>query len=130
MKGKRVLVVEDEPLVAIDVVDILEQAEAVPIGPASNAEAALTMIENENLDAALLDANLGGKPVDEIAAALTRRNIPFAFVTGYGRANLPQAFRSAALVSKPFSAASILEVIGNIAVRREGKVVGIRGSSD
>ena len=88
------------------------------------------MIESETLDVALIDANLGGKPVDEIAAALGRRNVPFAFVTGYDRAGLPQAFRNAAMVSKPFSAASILEVIGNIALRRGGKIVGIRGSSD
>jgi hypothetical protein len=55
------------------------------------------------MDAALLDANLGRRPVDDIAAALTRHHVPFAFVTGYGREDLPQAFAVAAMLSKPSS---------------------------
>jgi PAS domain S-box-containing protein len=130
LKGKRVLVVEDEPLVAMDVVGILEQAAIQAVGPATTAADALRLIENETLDAALVDANLRGKPVDEVAAALTRRNVPFAFVTGYDRASLPQAFQSAAMVSKPFTAASVLGVIGRISVQRKGQVIGIRGRTD
>ena len=130
LKGKRILVVEDEPLVAMDVVGILEEAAAKPIGPASTAADALRLIESEALDAALIDANLGGNPVDEVAAALTRRNVPFAFVTGYDRAGLPQAFRTAAMVSKPFTAKSVLAVILRISEQRKGQVIGIRGGTD
>ena len=48
------------------------------------------------------DANLGGDPVDEIAAALTRKGIPFAFATGYGREALPHGFRDRPVITKPF----------------------------
>jgi hypothetical protein len=61
------------------------------------------------LDGALLDGNLHGKPVDDIAAALTRQNIPFLFVTGYGRETLPLAFRQAAILGKPFTDQQLLE---------------------
>jgi hypothetical protein len=59
LAGKRLLVVEDEPLVALDLVDILEEAGAEVAGSAGTAKEALNIIENASLDAALLDANLG-----------------------------------------------------------------------
>ena len=69
------------------------------------------MIGNDAFDAALLDGNLGGRPVDELAAALTKRNIPFAFITGYGRDGLPKAFKHAALISKPFNRQQMLAAL-------------------
>jgi CheY-like chemotaxis protein len=84
---------------------------------------ALNIIDNLSPDAALLDANLRGHPVDEIAAALAARNIPFLFVTGYGPGSLPRAFANTALLSKPFGqeqlvAAAALLVDAPAAVRR------------
>jgi hypothetical protein len=64
-----------------------------------------------DFDAVVLDANLGGKPVDELASLLTRANIPFAFVTGYGREGLPKAFASAPMLAKPFSATAFIEAV-------------------
>jgi phosphoglycolate phosphatase-like HAD superfamily hydrolase len=52
----------------------------------------------------LLDANLRGEPVGDVAAALTRRNIPFVFVTGYGRQALRESFARATVLTKPFTA--------------------------
>ena len=103
LAGKRVLVVEDEPLVALDIVAALEGAGVDVVGSAGTAKEALHIIDNTLLDAALLDANLRGHPVGEIAAALAARNVPFLFVTGYGRENLPRAFAKTAVLSKPFS---------------------------
>jgi CheY-like chemotaxis protein len=114
IQGKRVLVVEDEPLVAMDLVGILKNASAKPAGPVGTAAGALQLIESETFDAALVDANLGGMPVDEIAHALVRRNVPFAFVTGYDRASLPPHFQNIAMLSKPFSAPSLLEIVNKI----------------
>jgi CheY-like chemotaxis protein len=121
LKGRRVLVVEDEALVAMDLVGILEQAAAKPVGPAATAADALRLIENEALDAALIDANLRGRPVDEIAAALTRRNVPFAFVTGYDRASLPPAFQNRHIIAKPFTTESVLDVIGKMSAQRQDR---------
>lgn len=58
----------------------------------------------------LLDANLRGRPASDIVAALTRRNMPFVFVTGYGRAALPEGFGQGPLLNKPFTQAQLLDV--------------------
>ncbi len=116
--GKRFLVVEDEPLVALDLVAGLQKAGAETIGPVGKSEQALVIIEKERLDGALLDANLHGRPVDDIAAALTRRRVPFVFVTGYGRASLPEAFGKAPMLSKPFTEAQVLDAVVELTNRQ------------
>jgi PAS domain S-box-containing protein len=103
LAGKRVLVVEDEPLIGMVLTDYLTDANCVVVGPAQNMERAMALIREENLDAALVDGNLAGRSVDEIAIALTQRRLPFLFVTGYGREALPQGFREALIVEKPFT---------------------------
>jgi CheY-like chemotaxis protein len=114
LTGKRILVVEDEPLLAMDITGQLEDAGAHVVGPAADPAVALRLIEQYRCDAALLDANLEGQPVDEIAASLTARNIPFVFVSGYGRASLPEAFDAADLLSKPFGAHQLLDVLAKL----------------
>jgi two-component sensor histidine kinase/CheY-like chemotaxis protein len=101
--GKRFLVVEDEPLVSLDIVAMLEAGGAEVVGATGTAKEALEIIESTEIDAVLLDANLRGHPVDEIAAALAARNISFLFVTGYGAGSLPKAFAKTTILSKPFS---------------------------
>ena len=125
IRDKRVLVVEDEPLVAMELVATLEEDGCVVVGPAGDVDSAKTLIEQDQFDAALLDANLGGQPVDELAAALTRRNIPFAFVTGYGRQNLPESFRNAAMIGKPFARGELLAILARL-LRRDPSVVSVR----
>jgi hypothetical protein len=65
------------------------------------------MIEETGLDGSLLDGNLHGKPVGDIAAALVRKRVPFLFVTGYGRDALPEGFGKVAILSKPFSSGAV-----------------------
>jgi CheY-like chemotaxis protein len=77
------------------------------------------------LSAALLDNNLGGEPVDEITAALTRRKVPFLFVTGYGSASLPRAFGKVALVAKPFSQQQLVEAAAQL-VDQRGDIVRLK----
>ncbi len=84
-KSARVLVVEDEALVAMDITTVLSDAGYSVVGPAPTLDKAKELIESEQFDAAVLDANLSGEPVNELAAELSRRTIPFAFLTGYGR---------------------------------------------
>ena len=96
---------------AMDVAEILSEQGCEIMGPAATIENARAAIALNNFDAALLDANLGGNPVDELAAALTRLNIPFAFLTGYGRESLPEAFRHAPLISKPYSEGELLSTL-------------------
>ena len=101
----------------------LEGAGAEVAGSAWTAKDALSIISNTALDAALLDANLRGDPVDEIANALAARNVPFLFVTGYGPEGLPKGFGGNGILSKPFGqeqlvAAVALLVQAPVAARR------------
>jgi signal transduction histidine kinase/CheY-like chemotaxis protein len=114
----RLLVIEDEPLVALDITGILTDAGAALVNAVGSAREALEIIESKSWDAALLDGNLHGQPVDEIAAALTRRRIPFVFITGYGREGLPQGFRSAVVLSKPFRPQQLIEAAASLLGRR------------
>jgi two-component sensor histidine kinase len=125
LAGKHFLVVEDEMLVALALSAGLQDAGAEVVASTGSASEAIAIIESQSLDGALLDANLKGRPVDDIAAALTRRNVPFVFVTGYGRESLPRAFATAPLLAKPFSQAQLLEVATQL-VERGGKVVRMR----
>ena len=114
LAGKRLLVVEDEPLIALEIVAGLEAAGANVVGPAGTVSEALRVIANTNLNAALLDANLGGDRVDDVAAALARSNVPFIFVTGYGRDALPEKFAATPMLSKPFSPEQLLDAAARL----------------
>src|SRR5262249_8026340 len=122
LKGKRIIIIEDEPLVCMDVESILTSAGCAIAGTAGYLPAARTLSANAECDAALLDVNLAGHPVDELAATLTRRNIPFAFVTGYGRETLPQGFQDAAMVRKPFGRDELLSVVELLVYQASGVV--------
>ncbi|WP_457578421.1 response regulator [Ensifer adhaerens] len=109
LKGKRILVVEDEALIAFEIAAILEDEDAEVAGPAATPGDALRLIDEMALDAALLDANLRGQPVDAIATALADKKVPFVFVSGYGREALPPGFADTALLAKPFNPRQLLE---------------------
>ena len=115
LSGLQLLVVEDDTLIALDIAERLRDAGAEQVATAATEEEAHQILEHSHFNAALLDANLYGNPLDAIAAALTRRNIPFVFVTGYGREGLPDSFKQAPLLAKPFSTHQLLDVVREIA---------------
>lgn len=114
LDGKRILIIEDEPLVAMELALTLGEAGAVVLGPASTANDALILIDAESIDGVLLDGNLQGRLVDAVAEALARRSIPFLFVSGYGRDHLPAAFASVPIISKPFVTGDLLRSISRL----------------
>lgn len=111
IRGVRVLVVEDEPLIAMDTADQLEQLGCVVTGVAGSVEAALKAASALDFDMALLDANLAGRQVDDVADLLKRRAVPFAFATGYSADVLPRHHQAAPLLRKPLSAGAIKTMI-------------------
>jgi len=111
MAATRILVVEDEFLIALDIAGVLEQAGLSVVGPAGTVRDALQAIERDVVHGALLDAHLAGEPVGRIADALKARGIPFAFVSGYGREQLPPAYRAVPLVKKPFTGKDLLAAV-------------------
>ena len=114
LTGKRVLIVEDEALIAMVSAEYVSEVGCEVIGPAATISAALRLVEEERIDAAMLDANLSGHRVTEVAEALSKKGIPFAFVTGYGREALPAAFNKAIAVEKPFSQAQLLDALAKL----------------
>lgn len=111
MASARILVVEDEFLIALDIASVLEQAGIPIIGPVSTVAEAMSAIEHEDMRGALLDAHLAGEPVGCIADALKAKGIPFAFVSGYGPEQLPAAHRDIPLVKKPFTGQDLLAAV-------------------
>jgi CheY-like chemotaxis protein len=83
LAGRRILVVEDEMLVLMNVEMMLEDLGCSAVYAAANVAEALVLLAEQNFDAAMLDVNLGGEKSYPIADMLTQRGIPFAFSTGY-----------------------------------------------
>lgn len=106
--GKRMLVAEDEVLVPMAVRAMPRAAGTRPIGPVRSVDQALEAIAGETLNAVLLDGDQAGTRVDAVAAALTRGQVPFGFVTFHARDNLPAAFLAATMPPKPFSEADLV----------------------
>ena len=126
VRGKRILVVDDEPLIILDVTEILTEAGCEIAGPAENVEKAMSIINTTEFDAAILDVNLQGQRVDDMALELTRRNVPFAFLSGYGREGLPQGFGQALLISKPFNSTQVLDVVAQLTEPSDTMLVRLR----
>ncbi|HEX4740280.1 MAG TPA: response regulator [Caulobacteraceae bacterium] len=102
LSGKRVMIVEDEFLVAMELESELMDQGCVVIGPAGRAAPALALLEDEAPDAVLLDLNLDGETPTALAEALKRRHVPFIVVSGYGsRHQEPPILRDAPRLQKP-----------------------------
>ncbi|TIN16060.1 MAG: response regulator [Mesorhizobium sp.] len=117
----RVLVVEDEWLIAEDTASRLGAAGYPVIGPVPSVAAALQLIDADKVDVALLDIHLNGETSLPIAETLLARGTPFAFVTGFGRRDVPPPFRSCKFVTKPASDDAILTTVADLASLRVAK---------
>jgi DNA-binding NarL/FixJ family response regulator len=109
-----ILVVEDEFLVAMELEAFLRDAGWNVVGPAGTLAGAVRLARSANCDGAVLDVNLGGDRVDEVASILAGRGIPFVFVTGYGRENLPAAHRDNPLISKPMNGQALVQAVRDL----------------
>ena len=110
--GRRLLIVEDELLIALELQSIVEQLGGTVVGPAGSVEGALQLLSETTPDAALLDANLREGRVTPVAQACRERSIPFALVTGYGRLELEEpVLQVAPRVRKPFDSRAIHKVL-------------------
>jgi len=98
----RVLVVEDDVLIAMDLEVLLESVGCTVLGPVSSESAALELIEKARPDLALLDVNLNGGNAFGIADKLADKKIPFAFLTGHSAKFLPTAHSARPVFSKPY----------------------------
>jgi DNA-binding response OmpR family regulator len=104
LAGKRVLIVEDEMLVAVLIEDLMAELGCSTVGPCGSVAMALDTIRTESFDLAVLDVNLDGELVYPVAEALAERQIPFLFLSGYGDEAIPPGHRDWRVCAKPFRA--------------------------
>ena len=111
VKGRRIIIVEDAVLLALELEAGLIEAGAIVVGTAADVEEALKLAETA-FDVAVLDANLNGTAVTPVAEALVKRGKPFIFATGYGdaAAPAPEGF-NAPVVRKPYNVAQIAAAV-------------------
>ena len=114
LKGLRVLVVEDEPLIAALVSDMLVDLGCVPVGPAATLDDAQTLAANETFDAALLDVRLKGQDVFPLAQALLGRNVRIVFMSGSSVHSLPTQWQGYRSIGKPFSCEDIAAALQSL----------------
>lgn len=111
LEGLRVLIVEDEPMIASSLEDVLTDLGCVVIGPALNMKDAMRLARAAEIDGASLDVNIAGEKVYPVADILSERGIPFVFLTGYGKAGLRESDLSRPVLQKPCSLERFEEIL-------------------
>jgi len=115
LEGARILIVEDELLVANYLEELLGMEGCIVLGPALRVHEALALIERERPEAAILDLDLQGERTAAVAEALTARRVPFVIVTGYGAGHVPdeRVLQQAPRLGKPFRSRQLLRMLAD-----------------
>ena len=119
----RVLIVEDEYLLALDAQEALGQAGCEMVSIASSVTKALSMLAEGAFDAALVDANLQGESSEPIATALHQHSIPFLVVSGYSASQLPGSLAGAPFLAKPYGMDALVAATLALKASKRGKEV-------
>jgi DNA-binding response OmpR family regulator len=115
--ARRVLILEDEAMIAGWIESILSAAGWSVVGPVATLERALEAIDRGRLDAALLDVRVNGHDAYAVADVLMGRGIPFIFVSGFTRKQMPPGYRNCAYIAKPFTPDAILALLEEVVGR-------------
>lgn len=108
----RVLIVEDEVFIAMEMAEALADAGCEVVGVAASVKKALALLSEQAFDAAVLDANLNGEPTDKVAEALREHRIPFLVVSGYA---CPTALGGTDFLPKPYSLSAFVTAVQKLA---------------
>jgi CheY-like chemotaxis protein len=109
--GRRILVVEDEPMLAIELEGLLQEFGCAVVGPVSSLVKALQLARDESFDAAILDVVIRGGDVYPVADLLDARGIPFVLASGYSEWSLPERHRHHPRLLKPFTRRNLAEAL-------------------
>jgi CheY-like chemotaxis protein len=113
LQGRRVLVVEDDMMIAMMVEDMLTDLGCAVVGPANGLDQGQALADaSGGIDAALLDVNLGDDTVFPLADRLRARGVPLIFSTGYGEGGLREADRGCPVLRKPYRASDVAAALG------------------
>src|SRR5262245_60698390 len=113
----RVLLVEDEAIIAIMLEDLLVDLGCEVVGPVASLAEAMRLARSEALAGALLDVNLGGESIYPVADLLAARDVPFVFVSGYGPAAIEARYGDAIVLSKPILDADLERAVADLRQR-------------
>jgi CheY-like chemotaxis protein len=111
LTGLRILIMEDESLVAMLIQDILADIGCEIAGVASRFDDAMKKAKTVAFDIAIVDVNLHGTQTFAIAEELAKRGLAFIFATGYGAENLPEPLRTAPILKKPFQQSDLEQAL-------------------
>lgn len=111
LTGKRIFLVEDEPLLLMDLQDLVEDFGCTVVASELNAGSALASARSLAVDVAVLDINLNGEPSDLVAEMLAGRGIPFIFASGYGSATRLLAHASHPVIGKPYNSGQLKDAL-------------------
>lgn len=119
LAGKRVLIVEDEPIIAFLLEDMIDDLGMTVAGRASTLEEARELARAPSYDAAIMDINLHGQMSYPAAELLARQGVPLVFVSGYARDGVPPGLANAPLVAKPYQPHQIAAALASVLGLRE-----------
>jgi len=111
LSGRRILVVEDEMLILMMIEGILEDLGCRSVTGAATVKKAVSLIESESFDAAMLDMNLGGEDSSRVADVLSERGVPFIYSTGNDRRDIAADSRDHAVLYKPYQERDLIAAI-------------------
>jgi CheY-like chemotaxis protein len=112
--GRRVLIVEDDFLIAASLSNLLEEHGCIVSGPVFTVKEAVEVMDREAVDGAILDYKVQDGLALAVAERLRQQGIPFVFVTGYQREHLPAELRTAPYLAKPVLPDVLIEVIARV----------------
>ena len=107
LAGQRILVVEDSPMIATMLDDMLRDMGCMVVGPTGNVAVAVQLVERETIHAAIIDINIRGGKVFPAADALAARDIPFLLASGYADWTMPENLQDRPRLAKPYTAAIV-----------------------
>jgi DNA-binding NtrC family response regulator len=111
LKGKRILIVEDSPVVGPFTADLLGELGCKVVGPAPNMAVGRALIDSEKIDAALVDVHIRGERVFPLCEALAAKGVPFVLTSGYADWNMPEKWRDRPRLQKPYTLDQIGEAL-------------------
>ena len=111
LAGKRILIVEDSPVVGPFTADLLEELGCITVGPAPNMAVGRQLIEAEKIDAALVDMHIRGERVFPLCEALAGRKVPFVLTSGYADWNMPEKWQDRPRLQKPYTLGEVEEAL-------------------
>jgi CheY-like chemotaxis protein len=114
LAGRRILIVEDSPVVAPFTADLLGEIGCEVVGPAPNMAAARECIEGEQFDAALMDIHIRGERVFPLCDVLEAKGVPFVLTSGYADWNIPEKWQDRPRLQKPYTLEQVEQALASV----------------